>query len=572
MPKMVNKPGDTYGHFRLLHTIKGGGNYWMCQCIHCGIEQKKKIYFLKQDIGTICTNCYGSGKEKSNIYGDFKLEGKAENGRCIFTCINCGNRVEKYLNHLKNGVGNKCDKCNPNAIKHHKKGETFGDFELYDYIEKSDGRWICKCTKCGYTKEVSVYDLKKGHGIICRECNPYEREHIDISSMQFGWLTPLEYIGHGGKWKCRCSLCGSEKEYSSSNLLSGSTKSCGCWMNKEDLTGNTVDNWYIIGKSDDKKYRYICKCTKCGNIQEISSTDLKLGYGKRCYKCFPKGRSTYEIELAERYKGAIVNSRDIVKGTELDLYYQDKGIAIEVNGVYWHSSLFKSKDYHKNKTFQCVKNGIRLIHIYEYELLGDNKEKILNYLDDILGDKEKDIIYARNTEVRFIDTKEAKEFLNKYHLQSYASSSIQIGLFYNNEIVGCMTFGSPRFNSEYQYELVRLCFKHNVNVVGGAEKMFKYFKQEMKPESIISYCDIGKFLGKVYYKLGFKLDGFSSPSYVWVNLRNMTVMKRYQTSKSRIIKQWGLIGYDDKTEDEIMTDFGFLKIHDSGNARFVWKK
>ena len=49
-------------------------------------------------------------------------------------------------------------------------------------------------------------------------------------------------------------------------------------------------------------------------------------------------------------------------------------------------------------------------------------------------------------------------------------------------------------------------------------------------------------------------------------------MKRYQTSKSRIIKQWGLIGYDDKTEDEIMTDFGFLKIHDSGNARFVWKK
>ena len=134
-----------------------------------------------------------------------------------------------------------------------------------------------------------------------------------------------------------------------------------------------------------------------------------------------------------------------------------------------------------------------------------------------------------------------------------------------------MTFGSPRFNKNYQYELIRLCWKNNYEINGGSEKLFKYFLEKYKPKNIISYCDISKFSGDVYEKLGFKLIGYSDPSYIWRS--HTTLMTRFDTMRGSLSKKLGLPEeYDNFSESDIMHELGFWKIYDCGNAKYLFER
>jgi len=67
---------------------------------------------------------------------------------------------------------------------------------------------------------------------------------------------------------------------------------------------------------------------------------------------------TYNLNLKS-------NDRTILDGLELDIYLPEYKLGIEFNGLYWHSELFKNKDYHLNKTLECKKRNIELLHIFE---------------------------------------------------------------------------------------------------------------------------------------------------------------------------------------------------------------
>ena len=49
-----------------------------------------------------------------------------------------------------------------------------------------------------------------------------------------------------------------------------------------------------------------------------------------------------------------------------------------------------------------------------------------------------------------------------------------------------MTFSKPRFNNQYDYELIRFCSLKGFNVIGGASKLWKYFLKKYNPKSVIS--------------------------------------------------------------------------------------
>ena len=180
-------------------------------------------------------------------------------------------------------------------------------------------------------------------------------------------------------------------------------------------------------------------------------------------------------------------------------------------------------------------------------------------------------VYARDVIVDdMIDQQEAYEFERLYHIQNKAVSSINIGLRDkdSHELLQLMTFGRPRFNSNYQYELIRYVNKSELAIVGGAEKMFSHFVKSYDPKQIISYCDLQKFTGKVYDRLGFKLDGITKPNYKWVSRDEKDVLSRYETQKKNLAD----FGYDidSMTEDDIMTLRGYFKVYDCGNLRFIW--
>lgn len=171
------------------------------------------------------------------------------------------------------------------------------------------------------------------------------------------------------------------------------------------------------------------------------------------------------------------NTRKIIPPLELDLYSEKHKLAIEYDGLMFHSYGISKLSYlnntnencyqHLNKTQLYNEIGVSLLHIFESEWCNDNKQDIwISIISNKLG-LNKNKIFARKCVVKHIDSKTKNNFLNENHLQGEDKSSIKLGLYYENEIVAVITFGKPRYNSRYEYELIRFSVKKNVSVVGG---------------------------------------------------------------------------------------------------------
>ena len=266
-----------------------------------------------------------------------------------------------------------------------------------------------------------------------------------------------------------------------------------------------------------------------------------------------------------------LHDRNVITPQELDIYIPEKHLAIEFNGSYWHSTEKVEPKYHQNKTIACAKKGIQLIHIFEYEWNDIDKQiKLLELIKSKLVTPDT-ILYARNTELKQVTDSEADVFLNKYHLQGNAPATIKLGLYNDKELVSILTFGVPRFNNNYTYEIIRYCNKFGVGIVGGIEKLYKYFINTYSPESVITYSDISKFTGNVYSKIEFKpvqIGSITEPGYVWINEETNLVMQRYQTQKQKLLKLG--LGTEEQTEKEIMINNGFLQVYNCGNIKMEW--
>lgn len=249
---------------------------------------------------------------------------------------------------------------------------------------------------------------------------------------------------------------------------------------------------------------------------------------------------------------------------EIDIFIPELNIGIEVNGNYWHSELKRDRLYHKKKSEEAAKNGIFIYHIFEYEWTA-KCEQIKAQLKNLLG-KNDTKIYARKCDVRLINNVAKQRFLDENHLQGNDSSSVKLGLFYEDELVSVMTFCKPRFNKKYEWELSRFCSDWGCNVVGGASKLFNYFIKHYEPKSVISYSNNAHTRGELYEKLGFKLISESNPDYVW--FKNGKIVPRYQAQKHRLLKQ----GLQGNSESEIMHELGYYRIYDCGNKVWVYEK
>ena len=282
--------------------------------------------------------------------------------------------------------------------------------------------------------------------------------------------------------------------------------------------------------------------------------------------------SKIEEEICEILESHNINYRkhvrNIIYPKELDIYIPERKVAIEVNGSYWHSTLHVDKYYHQNKTLDCIKNNIRLIHIFEHEW--NNNEKLKELIISAVDNNYKLKLRANKLQIKNISDRDTEEFINKYHIQGYISSKINLGLIYNNEIVAVMTFGNPRFDKNYEYEILRFCVKPCYQIYGATSKLIKAFINKYNPVSIITYSDASKFTGNAYIKSGFKLNGkLTEPSYVWVNSQ-LNVLSRYQTQKHILVKN--NLGNIEQTEDDIMSNLGYYKVYNSGNFKLEWKE
>jgi len=344
---------------------------------------------------------------------------------------------------------------------------------------------------------------------------------------------------------------------------------------KESLRVNYLDsishlNLNIV-EYDDKSLKI--KCDKCDENYDISVYLLYQRYNNDMEICTNCNELNSKISLHEKdvvdflEKNGVENIKtsniSLIK-KELDIYLPDYKLAIEMNGNYWHSELYKDKKYHLDKTNKCNELGIELLHIFQDDWL--YKQDIIKSIIKNKINKIDNRIYARKCSIKEVSVGDTRLFLNDNHIQGFSSSKYKIGLYDGDKLVSLMTFGYRMTNSKKEFELIRFCNSLNTNVIGGASKLFKYFINNYEFESIISYADVSMFTGSLYKTLNFEYSHRSKPNYFWVvdGVRK----HRFNYNKKKLIKE----GFDsNKTEIEIMHSQGYYRIWGCGQDKYIYK-
>ena len=535
--------------------------------------------------GIGCPSCVGKLKYTNETY-DTKLVEKGSKAKRIGEYINNSTKIEHECTicghtwlvvpkSILKGIG--CPSCS-GKLKY--TNESY-DAKLVEKGSKAKriGEYINsstkiehECTVCGHTWLAIPAHIISGRGCpYCAGTLKYTNETYDAKLLEkdIKYKRIGEYVNSKGKIEHECPKCNHTWFATPNNTLRGyGCPYCGGTLR---LTNEVYDakltekgiEYKRIGEYKSMKTKTEHECLVCGHIWSPQPHNLLHGTG--CPKCAPtKGTSAGEENMAEFvksiYSGWVeLNDRSILEGKELDIVIPDLGIAFEYNGTYWHQEKFKGKNYHLDKTEAVESFGYRLIHVNENEWL-EKQEIVKSRIKSLLGLSTR--IYARKCTIKSVDNSEANTFLENNHVQGTCASKYKLGLYLEEDLIAIMTFGIPRFNKAYSYELIRYCSKLDYTVIGGASKLLKAFTKE-HPGSIISYADRRWSVGDLYKTLGFKFTHNSEPNYKYY--KGAEVLSRHQCQKHKLVEQ----GYDPLlTEGEIMDQRGYHKVFDCGSS--VW--
>lgn len=524
MSKMVDITGQTFNELRAIRYI--GNRLWECEC-SCGKIINVSSYALRK------------GSIKS-----------------------CGHGIFKDIT-----------------------GENFGEWEVLEYAGSDHGNslWKCRCS-CGNERIVHGNRLKSGRS---RSCGHATNKFKDLTAKEFGNWEVIEYVGNRA-WKCKC-ICGNIKEIDTSSLLRGYSTSCGCNMSEKrretmiskygDVVANkNRERWQLdVVKSRENMLQYILNKENKPTALELSD-ELEINtnnvyrkihkFNLEDYVIINRNSSKYEEEICSILSKLGVEysrlNRSEVSGYELDIYIPSRRIAIEFNGSYWHSELYKDRMYHQTKSITALRDGISVLHIFEPEWSGKTKVKIVEYIKDILTEHSEIIV---DLDIRTISDEEIINFLDEYHIQEAVTGEICIGAFHNNELVTVMAF-DKNDTTERQYELISACWKSSRYALIGGSKILNYFISAFNPKSIISYVDISKLSGSTYEDLGFKCVGVTDPDYYWYNIYNKNIITECENQILNIIGVEGTNTHD--SCEDIMDRHGYVRVYTCGKRKFIW--
>ena len=197
--------------------------------------------------------------------------------------------------------------------------------------------------------------------------------------------------------------------------------------------------------------------------------------------------------------------------SELDFYLKDYNIAFEINDIMSHNSKKKNQFYHINKTFQCRERNIRLIHLWEWELMNEDLwRRTSNWILNLLNNQKVNID-IKDCIIKEIDKETTKNFINEYNLYDYIKSDVNLALFHNDQPLQVITFKRQNNN---EYRLLQFCTKFNYVINFGAKELINHFIQSYNPSQITTTINLDKFNSATFEKIGFKLIEYKEPKLI----------------------------------------------------------
>jgi hypothetical protein len=298
------------------------------------------------------------------------------------------------------------------------------------------------------------------------------------------------------------------------------------------------------------------KCKICGHIQ--NKTLQAFERGSCCEKCVPIGHSKWEIEvfnwISSLKQGGKLGDRSILSPKEIDIFFEKEKLGIECHGLYFHTIDRVDKYAHSDKVKLASDRGIRLLQIFwdEWRDKRSIVESMIRYRLHLFDRK----IGARNCELKEVSSKEQKSFFNNTHISGYVSSKTAFGLYYEDELVACLSLRSPRQKKWCDYlEVARFSTKLNVSVVGALSRLIEASKKYIKSfnrKGLLTYVDRRIGNGQGYIKSGFSLESVTAPDY-WYTDNTC----RYDRFKFR--------AKDGKSEQEVASESKVQRIYGAGS-------
>lgn len=460
---------------------------------------------------------------------------------------------------------------------------------LYPFSSKKYW-WLCDK---GHSYEMSLND--KARAVYCPVCsshrilsgyNDLETRFPDIaiewdhekndlkpesifpsSAKKYWWTCP---IGHSYSATPNhrihgrgCSICSNKKVVKGINdIFTTSPHLENQWdYNKNDSMnihpeklndGSATRAWWVCDNGHSWNSTIVARkqygCPKCAHI--VSSSEQEL---------FDMLRSVLPNDVLMEQ-----SNRSIITPYELDIYFPDLNIAIEYNGLYWHShSRLGDKNKHYNKWKACADNGVQLIAVWEDDWV-NNKSLVMNMLLHKLGYSSTDSIYARNCGVVSLDYSNASEFLNSFHIQGSVRGSYYYGLVDHNGVLAAVSVW--RRNGSRLY-LDR--YATSKRVVGGCGKLLKHVVSTCCDgvDEIVTFSDNSLSDGSLYENLRFIVDDYLKPDYSYIVDGKREHKFGYR--KKRFMSDPMLDYRENLTESQLALLNGIDRVYDYGKVRWI---
>lgn len=450
--------------------------------------------------------------------------------------------------------------------------EHFFTAYLHSVCE-ADKKGLLGCPVCAGFKVVEgINDFASRCPEIAKYWDYDKNEGVSPTEVSYNSSVDYWFICEKGHSFCRDPL--HLMRYKDKNAFNGCTVCSGKAIQTgvndlATLNPDVLDYWDFdrntispdcVGQFSNELAWFRCKC--CGKSFEYNINRWSITEG-RCESCRKtQGYSKGEKEVAEflKSKGLKVEERVRLDDIELDIYIPEKGIAIEYNGLYYHSTAVReASNYHFHKYDVCKKNDIRLYFIWEDDYI-NKKDLVLSTLLVKLGISDDLKVNARDCKiVDNLPLSTVREFCCANHIQGFCSGSYYIGLEKDNTVVAMGIF--KVIGNELRLE--RYCTSCLVR--GGFSKILSYVGK-LGYEGIFTFSDNCVSEGELYYNNGFVLVDTLPPDYCYL-VKNKRVHK-FNYRLSRFKEDDSLEYKEGLSERQLAMLNGLPRIYDAGKKKW----
>lgn len=437
-----------------------------------------------------------------------------------------------------------------------------------------------RCNKC-YDRSAEI-PVKVDYSIWLERSIGHFGDFYDYSKVSFNRVEK-DMITIG------CPVHGDFEQRASTHMRGHGCPKCGTEKIAKQLMHTTEEFIELANNKHSGKYTYLnteykgaretvlIECPIHGEFEQVAYYHLAGNGCQTCGADTPYSKSNAEFEIVMWLDSIGVENikhTDRSLGVELDIYLADYDIAIEYDGIYWHSannteSESKHRTRHLLKTNLCEAAGIQLFHINELEWKDPVQKEIWKSTLAHKLQLASRRIYARKCDIVTVPSATARKFYDENHLQGFASGSDYIGLEYQGELVSVATFTKPRYREDKEscIELLRFATILNTSVVGGFSKLIKHYCKD-RNGTLLSYANRRWSVGNVYRQCGFVLDDVTNPGYYYTNNRQMWHRSKFQKHKLKDL----LETFDPNlSEAENMYANNYGRIWDCGHLVFEMK-